>query len=329
MNSDQEIKDLFQKYLSDKLNPDEIKLLKKLVSGMDELSLDNQLQQLWDNYSTATERNIKAFDEISTNLKNIIYPEKQKRISMYLWRGVAAILLPVLFITTVYLLIERSSVESHMNQMYTASTDKGERASITLPDGTKVYLNSQTTLSYPASFALDSRIVKLSGEAYFEVAHNEKNPFVVHTHDLDIKVLGTTFNLYAYPDDRWIEAALVEGKVEAIPVEKLANSVLLYPGQKVRYNSVTKEIKVTGTDLRMETAWRKGDLIFRSESLQAVLTKLESFYGAKIETNGAYPEALFTGSFHETDIYQVLVNLQMHYNFSFEKSGKNIAIKFE
>lgn len=328
MDSNQKYKELFQKYSSGTLSQDEITQLKKLVAEMNDPLLDDQLQQLWNNYS-AHGRNVKAFNEVSANLKRMIQPQKQRNIGFYLWRGVAAVLLPLLFIASVYLLLERRSFESRLNQEYTANTDRGERATITLPDGTKVYLNTQTSLTYPASFALNNRMVTLSGEAYFEVTHDKKNPFVVHTPELDIKVLGTSFNLYACSDDCWFEATLVDGKIEATPVQRPGNKVLLNPGQKVRYNTETGEMKVVNTDLRMETAWKRGDLMFRSENLQVVLKKLESFYGTQIRMEGIYPDELFTGSFHEDDINMVLTNLQTHYNFTYQKTGNHIIIKFK
>lgn len=212
--------------------------------------------------------------------------------------------------------------------MYTISAEKGERASVTLPDGTKVYLNAESTLSYPASFSLNERTVQLTGEAYFEVKHDTDAPFIVKTAEIQIKVLGTTFNLYAYPDDSWFEASLVEGSIEVTPYKSPGKQVHLSPNQKARYNHETGEIKVITTDLRVETAWKRGDLIFRNQPFKEIIGQLEIFYGVNITANGEYPEELFTGSYHENDIIQVLKNLQQHYTFEYQKSGNEISLKF-
>lgn len=102
----------------------------------------------------------------------------------------------------------------------------------------------------------------------------------------------------------------------------------LSPNQKARYNHETGEIKVITTDLRVETAWKRGDLIFRNQPFKEIIGQLEIFYGVNITANGEYPEELFTGSYHENDIIQVLKNLQQHYTFEYQKSGNEISLKF-
>ena len=323
----QEIKELFQKYLSGNIASGEIKRLKKLVAGMDETSFDAHIRQLWDGYMPEG-RNLTAYNDILNNLKAILRPEKRRTIGYYWWRAAAAVFLPLLFVATVYLHHEGRKMKSIKNQEYIVHTDKGERARITLPDGTKVYLNSQTSLAHPVSFALDKRVVKLTGEAYFEVSCDRKKPFIVQTPELEIKVLGTTFNIYAYPDDCWFVATLVEGKIEATPTGNPENAIVLNAGQKVRYNSVSAEINVSEADLRLDTAWRTEELIFRSESIPNVLKKLETFYGVEIIIEGAIPNELFTGSFREDDVNIVLTNLQNFYLFSFNQTDNILFIKF-
>lgn len=157
-----------------------------------------------------------------------------KKISLlgYLGRIAAAAIFLLLISLTGYLYIDKINIQTAIAQMYTISAEKGERASVTLPDGTKVYLNAKSTLSYPASFSLNERTVQLTGEAYFEVKHDADAPFIVKTAEIQIKVLGTTFNLYAYPDDSWFEASLVEGSIEVTPYKS--------PGKQVHL-SLTKK----------------------------------------------------------------------------------------
>lgn len=326
--AEEEIKTLFKHYLYGQLTEEEIIRLKVLVKDMNESSLDRNLQQLWETYDVSGKKNTEAFEAISKNLKEIIQPQKRINLAGYLAKVAAAAIFLLLVATTGYLYSEKINMQTAIAQKYSVTAEKGERASVTLPDGTKVYLNAKSTLTYPASFSIKERTVHLTGEAYFEVKHDASAPFIVKTAEVRIKVLGTTFNLYAYPDDSWFEASLVEGSIEVTPYKKPEKQVHLSPYQKARYNPMTGEINVTGTDLRVETAWKRGDLMFRNQPFDDIISQLETFYGVNILTEGEYPEELFTGSYHESDIIQVLKNLQQHYTFEYQKSGNDITLKF-
>lgn len=324
-----EIKELFRKYLDGALTPEETSRLKLLVTEMDRDSLDDHLNHLWNDYSSSGKRNQRAFDEISFHLKEMVRPPREKKRIRLFWRSAAAVLIPLLLFTTFYFYQERTSLRSLIAREYQVMAGKGERASVVLPDGTKVYLNSQSKLTYPASFDVDHRFVNLSGEAYFEVTHDEKSPFIVSTPQAKVKVLGTTFNLYAYPGQEMFEATLVEGKVQVIPDKMPDKAVVLAPRQKVYYDVGTGALRVIEADLRVETAWKRGDLLFRSQSFMEIVARLESFYGMNIRVKGTLPGELFTGSFHENDIHQVLRNLQQHYGFTFQKTGNEICLTFK
>lgn len=324
----EEITILLKKQLHGQLSPAEIVRLKSLISEVDDRSLDRNLEQLWETYEHAGNRNQEAFDLISRNLKEIIRPRKLYRLFNYSSRIAAAVLFVCLFSFTTYLYVDRSKVRTAMNSEYQVIAEKGERASVVLPDGTKVYLNAASTLSYPASFTLANRTVRLTGEAYFEVTHDANAPFIVKTAEVEVKVLGTTFNLCANPADKWFEASLVEGRIEVTPYRNPGKQVCLSPSQKAHYNIRTGELKIIPTDLQMETAWKRGDLIFRNQPFPEIVKQLEVFYGVTVLLEGTCPEELFTGSFHETDITQVLKNLQQHYAFKYQKSGNDISLKF-
>ncbi|MDR1938967.1 MAG: FecR domain-containing protein [Tannerellaceae bacterium] len=322
----QDTKELLRKYIyhGNQLLPAEIKELKELMTDG---SLDTHLPDLWDAYQTQGKQNKKSHDKIRSDLQTLIRPPRVR--SLYLWRSVAAVLLPLLILTLFYLYTEHLPILSADRKEYRISVEKGERASVTLPDGTKVYLNAKSTLSYSPFFAIKRRVVHLSGEAYFEVTRDTENPFIVRTDAAQVKVHGTTFNIYAYPENPFFEASLIKGRIEVISNKKPDKSVYLRPNQKVGCDVQTGELVVSNTDLRIETAWKRGDLIFRSQPLKVILPQLELFYGANIHVEGTYPDKVFTGSFHEDEINPVLSNLQEHYCFHFRKSGNEIFIRFK
>lgn len=325
----QEPKYILAKYFrKQQLTKDEIDILKLYVLDKKDTSLINDLQELWLSYDDPGERNRESFDEVLHSVHGVIQSKKRKFTLFAIGRIAAAVLLPVLLFSTVYLYVERKSINTSITREYRLEVERGERASVILPDGTKVYLNSESSLTYPASYVVDNRSVYLCGEAYFEVTHDPAHPFTVMTDKARVQVYGTVFNICAYPADSIFETALVEGKVEISLRDDSAQSVFLKPNQKASYNTRSGQLLVHNTDLRIETAWKRGDLIFRSQPLEAIFDQLESFYGANIYTEGTYPGNLFTGSFHEDEIGEVLNNLQQHYNFSFRKSGNEIHILF-
>lgn len=329
MSKEQEIKILFGKYIHNNLSSTEIARLKALMDTTDEKQLDSDLEQLWLEYSDTSMNHSKAFAEVQKNLKLLLNPTVKKVTFIKTCRTVAAVLFPLLVLVASYLYIDREAIRTSIEREYVVSAGKGERASVTLPDGTKVYLNSESTLSYSASFDLDHRNVSLIGEAYFEVTRNIETPFMVSVSEIEVKVLGTTFNIYAYPEEEWIETSLVEGEVVVNFLKIADKQIVLSPNEKVSYNKKTNEVEWLKTDLQIETAWKKGDLIFRSETLLNVLKRIELFYGTKIELEGIYPLHLFTGSFHENEVNTVLENLQQHYKFTYKKTGGNIVITFK
>ena len=140
----------------------------------------------------------------------------------------------------------------------TLKTERGGEWNVVLEDGTKVYLNSSSTLKYPTSFTGDSRQVVLEGEAYFEVTHDPDKPFIVKTSDMNIVVRGTSFNVNAYSDYKTTRTTLVNGKIE---VECSGNTHIVLPGQQIVFEKETKSIKIEDVDTELYASWKNGDKI--------------------------------------------------------------------
>jgi transmembrane sensor len=161
----------------------------------------------------------------------------------------------------------------------------GKRTQIILPEGTKIWLNSGSKLVYPAVFDGDARKVYLEGEGIFEVAHNEFAPFFVNTKDLSIKVLGTIFNVSAYPDDQYSSTVLKQGQIE---VSNRRTSVfarkklVLLPGTKAVYHPDEKILEQSQVNPEDYLSWRDGYLIFHSERLDNILKHLGRYYNVNI-----------------------------------------------
>lgn len=169
---------------------------------------------------------------------------------------------------------------------------------VNLSDGTKVWLNSKSSLKYPVEFSAHKRTVTLEGEAYFEVAKNPNSPFTVKTKSGNVTVLGTHFNVSSYMEDQVFAATLAEGKVK---VSGTANdsektSVILTPGQQARIYHKNEDIKVAEVDPVAYTAWKDGRFYFENESLKSILAKMSRWYNFNVKfENKSLEQIKFTG----------------------------------
>jgi len=180
----------------------------------------------------------------------------------------------------------------------------GERSQVTLYDGTKVWMNSGTKLKFPIVFNQNQRKVFVEGEAFFDVAKNKKNPFIVHANQMEIKVLGTRFNVCAYPDEDQLYATLEEGKIEA-KTAFAKNSIQLKPGEQLALNLQTKTITLDRVETELYTSWKENLLRFQEAPFSEVITKMERWYdvdieiGQGVDVNRKYNMSIKTESLRE------------------------------
>jgi transmembrane sensor len=176
--------------------------------------------------------------------------------------------------------------------MYNAiTTAKGKQFNIVLPDGTKVYLNAASSLRYPTAFAGTERKVEVTGEAYFEVAKQTDHPFRVSINgQMDVEVLGTSFNLNAYQDEGSIHATLVEGSIQVIKGEK---KMILKPGEQARITDNIHIIK--NADVDKALAWKNGIFNFENVGLREMMRQLERWYDIEVVYGRDVPDLKFFG----------------------------------
>ena len=187
----------------------------------------------------------------------------------------------------------RKTSDDKKVQMNEVVVPYGKRTELLLADGTKVWLNAGSRLAFPTRFTNETREVYLEGEACFKVTKNKSQPFIVNANDLGIKVLGTHFNVAAYPGDKSIETILVEGSVALSKKKSFgvsSKSVVLKPLQKATFSKDEKEITVSDEpDANIYIAWTEGWFTFSQQSLEQVFTKLERFYNVEIKVPGNFP----------------------------------------
>ena len=195
------------------------------------------------------------------------------------------------------------------------TTSLGERTSLSLPDGTKVNLNAGSILRYPDSFSGNERKVELSGEAFFDVVHNEAKPFIVQTHALNVRVLGTEFNIEAFPDASEVNTTLVNGKVilEKELNNKMVSLAEMKPNERMVYQIDNQKISLsTETDISQYIAWKDGKLVFLNDPIEEVAKKLGLWYNVSVTIQSEeLKKSHFTGTFTNETIEKVLALLSV------------------
>jgi ferric-dicitrate binding protein FerR (iron transport regulator) len=218
---------------------------------------------------------------------------------------------------------------------------------LVLPDGSKVFLNAGSKLSYNKKFGELNRTVTLSGEAYFDVAKNPDKPFFIHTRNMVIRVVGTAFNVKCYPGDAQTETSLVHGRIE-VQLNDRAEKIVLKPNEKLVINetlrsnsSKPKPVEINPAllsishltpveadhDTWLETAWLDNKLVFRAERFEQIAKKMERWYAVSIHFNDdAIKQQQFTGVFKDESLLQALNAMQLVSPFTFQLNKNKVTI---
>jgi transmembrane sensor len=224
--------------------------------------------------------------------------------------SIAAVLfIPLMF----YFLMDNfSTIGDHTisnNQYVEVFSQRGVRSKVELPDGTSVWLNNSSKLRYPVAYG-KQRNVELEGEAYFDVAANPDKPFIVKAGNIDVKVLGTKFNVMSYPDDEKIEVALLTGSVELYKAINDKNNQFvanLTPGSLASFNKTSNKLSIREADVKRHIAWKEGKLSFYETPLKEVAREMERWYNCEIKiANDQLSNLHLTATFEGENLEQAL-----------------------
>lgn len=230
------------------------------------------------------------------------------------------------------------------------STKNGSRSKVMLPDGTQVWLNAGSKLTYGKAFGQTLREVSLTGEAYFDVVKDSSKPFLIHARNIDIRVLGTAFNVKSYPGEKTTETSLLRGSVEISIHNRPEEKIILKPNEKLVVaaedslapatpQTIAKHLPATPAvvleevhfdekeNVVVETSWMENKLIFSDESFTDLAQKMERWYGVKIIFNDPSAESLrFTGTFKGESLQTALRALKITANFDYHIKGDTVVI---
>lgn len=317
------IKDLLHKYYINNITQDEMKELAKEVNSHTDEELFSEFSNHWKNYEGSTSLSQQKKEELFNRIQKQIRTPFLVRIKTY-WMQIAASLL--IFISSsfaVSLYFENKEMEELSEKNVVIKSGEGS-STIELPDGSTVRLNAKSILSYRRDFGRFNRKVELSGEGYFEVRRDEKKQFIVATDFMEVAVLGTTFNVYAYKDKDIIEMSLIKGHVKVSTTKTTLN---VHTNEKVIYDKRIGELTLQQFNTKQEVAWLSKELVFKHEKLSHIFGVLERKFGVTfIIDNQDLMNDIYTGTFNDNQITSVLDVLKMHYNFTYEIKNDNVYI---
>ena len=364
---------LIAKKLAGDATPDELTELESLLRNNPELHYPMQtVADLWRHTSAHEKQQAeKAFNEHVDRMNDLqidyapapagLFPDDPFPARQRNYRKLAFVLVPAVCLCIIATLIFNRSpkaavVASATNSTAPATnannsvhTANGTRMHLSLPDGSKVWVNAGSRIDYGKNYGVTNREVELTGEAFFDVAPDAHKPFIVHTKGLDIRVLGTSFNVKSYPSEKTTEATLIRGSIEVSIRNRPKDKIILKPNEKLVVSDddsllriptprrheikpesllvISKPTVERNTGAIIETSWVDNKLIFQEEEFDKLARRMERWYGVSIRFENPKLEKLqFTGTFEKETIRQALEALRLAEKFDYTLEGAEITI---
>lgn len=328
---------LIYKYRSENYTPEEFEQIKQiLLDTTSNQQLDNDLITHWENCAQTETVQSEEFDRIWMNIEQAINtrpegktPNLMFKKTLLIFSRVAAVLIVPMAIALFYLLHDKQNRYTNMAD----NVVKVSRASVSrlhLPDGTQVWLNAGSKLSYNSNFNQKERNINLEGEAYFEVTKNPKKPFIVRGKEMAVKVLGTKFDVKSYHEDAAVSVTLVEGSVHLSDSEKPdSNQVILKPNEQAVYSKSDSKLKINKVNAKMACEWINGNLIFDNEEFGQIMNCLEREYNVTIKIKDSeIAHIRFYGKFKNTQSLEEILNIMTaHQKFHYSKHERTIIVQ--
>ena len=325
----------------------ELEELNELIARYpDSVYYEEILKQLWPN-AEEINTDYPDIDRIYECHKLKYHNELTDRVmeiparNGYSYKTISCIALTVCFLFFMGLFYLHSIDKNALDTQLIAG--KGMRKNIRLPDGTMVWLNADSKLSYNSDIAhKEVRIVHLIGEAFFDVAHHQSQPFIVNTNKISVRVLGTAFNIKAYPVDKKSVATLLRGSIELSVNEQPQQKIILNPSEKFELsegeNGMLKTnvtlmidhvtpVRIGGNEYIEEVSWKSNTLVFHNESFEDLKPRLERWFNVKIDFHSAQSKSYrFTGVFKNENIKEALTAMQLIKPFTFNLKAHDVII---
>jgi ferric-dicitrate binding protein FerR (iron transport regulator) len=334
--------ELMARKLSGEATAEEIRELDDLLlADADTSSAYRLLRQFWEEHDTASEFAVE--EGLKKLLVQLDLPAATpvvglaagKKNTGILRRWPARIAAAVIILIAAGVIYFMQSAKTRTG-LSTASlvekrNSKGVKSTIVLTDGSKIWLNADSKISYPEVFSGNTREVQLNGEAFFEVAKNPAKPFIIHLAKGTVRVVGTSFNIRAYDNEETVETSVTTGKVAFIPKyqsgRRKQDTIFLTPDKKASYSFVKEEVTTSPTSAREDRAWTEGKLVFKDMTLEEIAIELERNFGKTVvfkdEASKTYR---LTGSFENNTLDEIMYYLSRTKNFKYKITNSELLI---
>ncbi|WP_421871531.1 FecR family protein [Marinoscillum sp.] len=313
LHPDQETDHFWKKWIS--TNPDRVPVVEQAQQIVQSISYKNQYQLTEEEYTGVFEQVLKA--------------NNRRNNKAFVWRQthtfrLAAVIALLLAVTAILYLNQPEETLS-VPEMVMIKAAPGQKRNIQLADGTKVMLNSGSSLVYPKEFVDSIRQVTLYGEAFFDVKRNPQQPFLIESGQLTTRVLGTSFNVRSYTEERQIYVAVVTGKVQ---IESTAGrKEVLLPEDMGVFNKDDGTLNQTEFDPELLIGWTEGLLAFENQTLPEIFKSLEKWYGVKIEVDESLNlEGQYSGRYQNKPLEVILKGISYTSHFNYSINHKTIRI---
>lgn len=320
---------LLHKFRSGDITPAEFQDLRTHMDTISDVELKHLLEAEWEEFEDHSPLSEEKMKTLYEGL-HIRSEEVKPRFTLkrYWIQIAASLLLLIAGSLTVLTFMQRNEINALAEQNVVIRSGDYGKSLVTLPDGTIVHLNAKSSLTYSQDFGRNDRKVALSGEGFFEVKKDTEKKFTVGTGYLDIIVLGTKFNVYAYETKDIVEMSLVEGSVDVTTSRPPYQSIRVKPNEKVVYNKHTGNLLHERTSNKMETAWMNKELVFRSERLENVFRCLSRKFAVTFSVDDeALLNDVYTGTFDDENVESIMRVLKYHYNFKYTNEDGVISIQ--
>lgn len=279
-----------------------------------------------DDFNKMRNRILEFHSKFESQSSTSLYSERYKKSFAWIWPVAASILIAGFLLFNYMESSELKQENIPVTQGWlTKSVPKGIKKIFHLPDGSTVMLNSDSEIRFPSSFE-NGRVVELVGQAFFEVERNEKLPFTVLSGELRTTVLGTSFDVNAYPGESRMHVAVVTGKVQVNTASGVSTTI--FPEEASFYDTDTKSLKKGGYDYNSLVGWRHRILKFQEESYEQVFVRLSKWYNVTFEfSDGEAPEGKYSGEFQNESLENVLNGMKYSLGISYEIQQGTVKIR--
>jgi len=320
---------LLHKFRSGDITPAEFQDLRTHMDTISDVELKHLLEAEWEEFEDHSPLSEEKMKTLYEGL-HIRSEEVKPRFTLkrYWIQIAASLLLLIAGSLTVLTFMQRNEINALAEQNVVIRSGDYGKSLVTLPDGTIVHLNAKSSLTYSQDFGRNDRKVALSGEGFFEVKKDTEKKFTVGTGYMDIAVLGTKFNVYAYETKDIVEMSLVEGSVDVTTSRPPYQSIRVKPNEKVVYNKRTGNLLHERTSNKMETAWINKELVFRSERLEDVFRCLSRKFAVTFSVDDeTLLNDVYTGTFDDENVESIMRVLKYHYKFKYTNEDGVISIQ--